>query len=236
MESYFIDGSHHLLHEIVCCHQKYRYWHFGILLPSNDPNSLAALLKLTDEAYRTFMCKIGFLKERNVFGKSTISVVKASWEKLKHTLSFQYKDNVYFDQMNVSSYPRGYWIGFGDMGSFSQPTNPSSQFKFHNNPPRITGLTLVKKLKELRLIVELLQNYENDNDNNYHHHDEEQYNFNQHCKENESLSSFLNSTKNNESTLATVANLSQFLQQYKTGQRTLGETNELIVEVIKESI
>ena len=57
MESYFIDGSHHLLHEVVCCHQKYRSWHYGILLPSNDPNSLAALLKLTDEAYRTFMCK-----------------------------------------------------------------------------------------------------------------------------------------------------------------------------------
>ena len=55
--------------------------YYGILLPSNNPNSLAALLKLPNEAHFNFMCKLGLPKTRNKCVNMVKFTVKSSWEQ-----------------------------------------------------------------------------------------------------------------------------------------------------------
>mmetsp|Transcript_28857 Transcript_28857/g.33538 ORF Transcript_28857/g.33538 Transcript_28857/m.33538 type:complete len:220 (+) Transcript_28857:339-998(+) len=57
LESYRQGALIHFF-DIISTHQTHRYWHYGITLPSNNSNSLAAHLKLSDEEYMTFMTGI----------------------------------------------------------------------------------------------------------------------------------------------------------------------------------
>ena len=62
--------------------------YYGILPPSKNPNSLAALLKLTNEAHLNFMCESGVPKTRNKCVNMVKFMVKSAWEQeLKGTLA-----------------------------------------------------------------------------------------------------------------------------------------------------
>ena len=74
LESY-ISGALVHFHDIILLHQQHRYWHYGITLPSDNPNSLAAHLKLNNDEYTVFMTGIGLLRIVEYGGKRTLHVL-----------------------------------------------------------------------------------------------------------------------------------------------------------------
>lgn len=136
LESY-ISGSLIHLHDIIQLHQSYRFWHYGITLPSDNPNSLAAYLKLNDEQYTTFMTRLGLLRMMENNGKKSLHVITNEWTSF--LIGFGLNDIVYFDRMEVSIVPtdgidvvmyRGYWL---DMGKMDMYNNGSIEFESTDN-------------------------------------------------------------------------------------------------------
>ena len=128
LESYHKGALIHF-HDIIKLHQKNRFWHYGITLPSNNSNSLAAHLKLNDEQYTIFMTGIGLIKIVEKEGKKVQHVIKNEWTRF--LIEFGLSDTVYFDQMKVSKVLmdaidatttsityHGHWLGMGMMDMF----------------------------------------------------------------------------------------------------------------------
>lgn len=92
LESY-ISGSLIHLHDIIQLHQSYRFWHYGITLPSDNPNSLAAHLNLNDEQYTTFMTRLGLLRMMENNGKKSLHVITNEWTSF--LIGFGLNDVIY---------------------------------------------------------------------------------------------------------------------------------------------
>ena len=227
-------------HDIIRLHQKHRFWHYGITLPSCNPNSLAAHLKLDDEEYTTFMTGIGLLRIVEKDGKRLLQVMRNEWSRFLIGLGLS--DIVYFDKMKVSKVPmdgidsttafmyyHGHWLGMGTMDMFSQsPTTPSTQFGYFKNPPRISTKVYSQKLYELAMITRKMTEDDatggdSSDETNGRKGDSADIEFDSRDEE-------------TTSTLAAAENMSQFLDDYKFGRRSKEDTTTIIIEVIKESI
>mmetsp|Transcript_11357 Transcript_11357/g.14232 ORF Transcript_11357/g.14232 Transcript_11357/m.14232 type:complete len:319 (-) Transcript_11357:976-1932(-) len=239
LESYRQGALIHFF-DIISTHQTHRYWHYGITLPSNNSNSLAAHLKLSDEEYMTFMTGIGLIKIGSRNGKSLPFVIKKEWSTF--LIQFELSGIVYFDKMKAKVPTDGidapsefinyreHWLGMGSMDMYQSPIKPSTQFKgCFKKPPRVP---LSQKLYELKMIVRKMEDdltaslYDSGDENNMQYKSAAE----EHEFESESNESILSST------LATAENMSQFLDDYKDGKKSKDDTKAIMIEAIKKSI
>jgi hypothetical protein len=236
LESYQQGALVHF-HDIIKLHQKNRFWHYGITLPSNNSNSLASHLKLNDEQYTIFMTGIGLIKIVEKEGKKIQHVIKNEWTRF--LIEFGLSGTVYFDQMKVSKVPtdgidattafityRGHWLGMGTMDMFQSPTTPSSQFGFFQKPPRLSNKSHSQKLYELTMVVRKMKEDAATGGNSGDESSGQ-------CRDSADIE--FGST-DESMTLAAAENMSQFLDDYKFGRRSKEETTMIIIEAIKESI
>jgi len=235
LESY-ISGSLIHLHDIIQLHQSYRFWHYGITLPSDNPNSLAAYLKLNDEQYTTFMTRLGLLRMMENNGKKSLHIITNEWTSF--LIGFGLNDVIYFDRMKVLNVPtygndvvtyRGYWIGFGKTDVYDNKTTPKTQFQWYEKPPRVSINSYSQKVYELTMIIRKMKEDGITQCNSTNETSNQSINI--------GIEFESELTNDEKSTAATAAqNLFQFLDDYKFDRRTKEDTMTIITSLIKESI
>ena len=101
---------------------------------------------MNDDEYTLFLKVLG-LARIVMKPRKQIHLVKKKWEEF---LQISNLSDAYFDKYDCKNVPtsgidattafeqyQGLWIGFGTHSNTKErKTNPSTQFKFHNQPPR----------------------------------------------------------------------------------------------------
>ena len=151
-----------LVSVIALHHRDMEKWHYAISLDSNNPNSFASLLGLSDSVYKAFLLKIDLA----IPVDGGFRVKSKEWENL--IINSQLGDDIYFRKMKVTKVPssnisnskniteeihNGYWIGIGRVRK--QAINPSKQFKLYKRPPRKTR-NLKKAINELQSRIKII--------------------------------------------------------------------------------
>ena len=236
MESH-LTAARRFFSKLILQHQNERFWHYGITLPASNSNSLASYLKLSQSEYELLLTSIGLMKSIRYGSQIKIQIQSKAWSDfiIQEQLD---NDQIYFGKMCVNKVPldgidateshmkyRGYWLGMGKYDLFEIPTTPLTQFISHNRPPRIPNRA--KVTNDLRLVIKSMANLISQKLRFEEEHDDDDDGLDP---------SQLSSVSQSNATMASVQNLSSFLDDFKNNKRSKEETSAIIVESINESI
>ena len=122
LESYML-GTKVLLAQLLHKSKNNRYWHYGLTLPSSNPNSLSSYLDMTYHEYKTLLITLALASYQKEGGADTFSMKYHAWETFLEEKKLN--TNVYFDKYKTSMNNiddegkmkpiryQGYWIGVG---------------------------------------------------------------------------------------------------------------------------
>ena len=239
MESH-LTAARRFFSKLILQHQNERFWHYGITLPASNSNSLASYLKLSQSEYELLLTSIGLMKSIRYGSQIKIQIQSKAWSDfiIQEQLD---KSHIYFGKMCVNKVPldgidatqshmkyHGYWLGMGKYNLFEIPTTPLTQFISHNRPPIITNRA--NMTNDLRLVIKSMCIVRTQELRFEEEHDDDD-------DDDDGLDpSQLSSVSQSNATIASVQNLSSFLDDFKNNKRSKEETSTIIVESINESI
>jgi hypothetical protein len=166
-------AARHILGAALRVHSKTRAWHYGVMLPDDNPNSLCHFLGLSSQQMQVILQVCGLIRKH----KGIDSVAVSSMSQKSSVYSWQQfiienHLNGYFDKMSVakvtSDTKQHWWIRLGTFeksrkkesgGDDNVIYNPSSQFRYYKCPPRLNSTgrkVLAARRMQLLSLIKLI--------------------------------------------------------------------------------